>query len=173
MPRLSDDGMEVGWLNLFLPTPVTHDPRALKLLGQLDDVGPFLELDETASNSTRLRGLHDLNVVEEIDEAAFGKNEPHLNPFLIDLGESHHYFFGFLRLLPLWAGIIYLFFRRFVGTNPCSMAFSKRFCLLAFAGVVDFAFTPPGVLTETRPLPTFLMVTGISPLYLSPLSAIY
>lgn len=34
-----------------------------------------------------------------------------------------------------------------VGFHPCSTAFKRRFCRAAFAGVVAFALTPPGVRT--------------------------
>jgi hypothetical protein len=35
-----------------------------------------------------------------------------------------------------------------VGLNPCSTAFSSRFCAIAFFFEVDFAFVPCGVLTR-------------------------
>jgi hypothetical protein len=48
-----------------------------------------------------------------------------------------------------------------VGFQPCSTAFSSRFCACAFAGVVAFALTPLGVLTRTFPFPTDFNLTGI------------
>ena len=47
------------------------------------------------------------------------------------------------------------------GVHPCSTALRRRFCFSAFAGVVDLAFTPPGVETVTLPLPADLILTGI------------
>jgi hypothetical protein len=47
------------------------------------------------------------------------------------------------------------------GCHPCSTAFRSRFCASAFAGVVDFALTPFGVLTLTLDLLTFRIDTGM------------
>jgi len=72
--------------------------------------------------------------------------------------ETQHfsqYFFITLWARESWAGLP-------VGCQPCSTAFSRRFCRAAFAGVVCFAFTPCGVETRTAPVfPILDIFTGI------------